>query len=284
MTIDLAVAIFVSIGLLWGLWRGMIRQLAALVGWISASLAVWFGAPPLARSLEPFLGGAYSLRWALSALVLGIVARVGGELLFSLVARGFFDRLLSKRTREGELESGRTRREVWDRLFGSVLGAAKAMIVVWVVLSFAAILIAGLREFGVQPPVANARTYEFARQHNAVLLLFSPRVEKLVVALRDLPASSGERPEEGEVGDGEGEQIHPTSALERLADDPNVAKVVEEPGLLESLRKGDLSALLDSESVRNLMSQPGALERLGAAFDEVLGAAGGMTNALRGGA
>lgn len=274
MTVDLAVVLLVTIGLLWGLWRGFIQQVATLVGWAAASLAVWFGASPLARAAEPFIGGVWVARWVLAALVVGIVVRIAAEMGFSMLARGTLDRLLSRRAWDGGRESGRPRRVVWDRLFGSVLGGAKAAALIWVVLSCAAILVAGLREFGVTPTVRNARAYEFAQRHNAVLLLFSPRVEKLFVALRDVPRQRAE-----EKDGAAGSEARP--ALERLAKDPNVAKVLRDSKLVESAKKGDLSALADSDALRAFLAQPDALEKLGAAFDEVLETAGGMKTVLR---
>lgn len=268
MTIDLAVALLVSIGLLWGLWRGFIQQVAALVGWAAAALAVWFGASPLARTLEPFIGGAYAARWVLAAVVLGILVRIAAEMVFSLSAKGFLDRLLSKKTHDGGRESGRSRRVVWDRFIGSLMGGAKALALIWLVLSCAAILVAGLREFGVTPTVRNARSYEFAQQHNAVLLLLSPRVEKLFAAIRELPRA---------VKDG----AEAPPALVQLAKDPNVTKVVRDASLVESAKKGDLSAFSNSDALRAFLAQPDALEKLGAAFDEVLDAAGSMKTALQ---
>jgi membrane protein required for colicin V production len=127
--LDIAVLGVLLLSLAWGVWRGLVRELFAVLGWVIAFLAANLLAGPLAaqapamiRSPEFRLMAAYV---AVFVGVLFVTALVG--LLLSKIVNAI-----------GLL--------VFDRVLGGVFGVARALLVV-----LAAALLAGLTAAPRQP-------------------------------------------------------------------------------------------------------------------------------------
>lgn len=116
----LALIAFVSIG--FGLWRGLIRTVFALAGWVIALVAV--------PSLGPIAADSMSLNdnaWV-AYVVVFLVALIGTRMLGGLLARG---------AKSAGLAGA-------DRLLGGALGVARALLILAVMV--VAAKVGGLNE------------------------------------------------------------------------------------------------------------------------------------------
>jgi membrane protein required for colicin V production len=172
LTVDLAVLALLVLLSVAGALTGALRQgltlAAALLGWLAARHL----AAPVGRGLARTLPEAAARPVAAVLLFLGtyaLVSIVGGLVLRSRAAAGAV-------------------RSPADRALGALLGGAKATLVVWVLLSAAALAggPVGPRSFRVDP-----RTSDFAavaRDHN-LLARVDPRrakdLERVLRAIRD---------------------------------------------------------------------------------------------------
>ncbi|HEX2565929.1 MAG TPA: CvpA family protein [Burkholderiales bacterium] len=120
--LDYAVLGVVGLSILWGVWRGLVRELISLAGWVIAFLAANLFAGPLAERL-PQGAGTAELR-LLGAFI--------GIFIASLVVSTLLALLLSKLAKAAGLGG-------LDRALGGFFGLARGVLVV---IAFA--LVAGL--------------------------------------------------------------------------------------------------------------------------------------------
>lgn len=127
--LDYAVLGVMGISILWGVWRGLVREVISLAGWVIAFLAANLFAGPMGEVMPSAIPGP-ELR-----LVAAFVAIfIGSLILTSLVGR-----ILSGLARAAGLGG-------LDRALGGMFGIARGLIVA---VAFA--LVAGLTELPLRP-------------------------------------------------------------------------------------------------------------------------------------
>jgi membrane protein required for colicin V production len=127
--IDYAAFVVIAISIAWGAWRGLVREVVSLAGWIIAFLAANLLAGPAGEALPESLGGP-ELRVLLAFIGIFVVTLA----LATLMAL-----LLSKILKAAGLAS-------LDRTLGAVFGVARGLLIV---LAFG--LIAGLTRLPGEP-------------------------------------------------------------------------------------------------------------------------------------
>ncbi len=112
-TLDWTLLAVVLISTLWGLWRGLVRELVSLAGWILAIVLAVLYAQPLGRLL-PFLRDWPEAQTAVAALLIGVLTVFAASLI------GFIaHKLLASVKLSGA-----------DRALGALFGLARALLVV----------------------------------------------------------------------------------------------------------------------------------------------------------
>ncbi len=127
MLFDLICAGFLLLLALWGAFRGLIRQIFSLLGFVGGLLIARFFAAPFAAELGPQLG----LSPAIATIGFSIALFFSVEVLAALLGNFLADHL------------GAILKSL-DRLGGAALGALKGALVVWAIASLAALLYAHL--------------------------------------------------------------------------------------------------------------------------------------------
>jgi membrane protein required for colicin V production len=127
--LDYAVLGVVGLSVLWGVWRGLVRELISLAGWVIAFLAANLFAGPLAERLPQ----------AIPSPELRLLAAFIGIFLVSLVLSTLLALLLSKLARAAGLGG-------LDRALGGLFGLARGVLVA---IAFA--LVAGLTSLPQKP-------------------------------------------------------------------------------------------------------------------------------------
>jgi membrane protein required for colicin V production len=127
--LDYGVVAVVAVSLIWGAWRGVVREIISILGWIIAFLAANLFAGPLGETMPEAIPSP-ELRVLVAFLVV-FVAALAVATLLGLV--------LSKIVHAIGLGS-------LDRTLGSLFGIARGALIV---LAFA--LLAGLTELPRQP-------------------------------------------------------------------------------------------------------------------------------------
>jgi membrane protein required for colicin V production len=127
--LDYAVLGVIGLSVGWGVWRGLVRELISLAGWVIAFLAANLFAGPLAERLPQATGSA-ELRLIVAFVGIFILSLVLTTLLALLLSR------LAKAAGLGGL----------DRVLGGLFGLARGVLVV---VAFA--LVAGLTPLPQKP-------------------------------------------------------------------------------------------------------------------------------------
>jgi membrane protein required for colicin V production len=126
---DYGVLIVVGLSVMLGAWRGLMREMLSLAGWVLAALlAMWF-AHDVARALPASLA-PIQVRMVVAAVVIFIVV---------LLAAGFGGIMLAKLFRAAGLG-------VTDRALGGVFGFARGALI-----TFAVVLVAGFTTLPKEP-------------------------------------------------------------------------------------------------------------------------------------
>jgi membrane protein required for colicin V production len=141
--VDYAVFGVTAVSILWGIWRGLVREVISLAGWVIAFLAANLFAGPLAGALpESMLHGA-----ELRLLIAYAAIFVASLMVTSLAAL-----LLSNLVRAVGLGA-------LDRMLGALFGLARAAVIV-----VAAALAAGLTALPRQPAWAQSQSGKYLAQ------------------------------------------------------------------------------------------------------------------------
>ncbi len=127
--LDYAVLGVVAVSVLWGAWRGLVRELISLAGWVIAFLAANLFAGPLAERLPG----------ALRTPELRLLAAYVAIFIASLVVTTLLGFLLSKLAKAAGLGG-------LDRALGALFGLARGALIV---VAFA--LVAGLTSLPKKP-------------------------------------------------------------------------------------------------------------------------------------
>jgi membrane protein required for colicin V production len=126
---DLLCAGLVALLAIWGLWRGMIRQIFGILGFVAGIVLAHACAEPLGASFARDLGLPLAVTTACAALAIfvaaEITAKIAGSLLAHLFKGGFTGAV--------------------DRLGGFLLGFVKGILVAWAFASIVSILRPQLR-------------------------------------------------------------------------------------------------------------------------------------------
>ena len=120
--LDYAVLGVIAVSVLWGLWRGLVREVISIAGWVLAFVAANLFAVPLAEVLPR----------AIPTPELRLLSAFMGVFIAALVVATLCGRLLSKLAKAAGLGG-------LDRVLGSFFGLARGLLIV---LAFA--LVAGL--------------------------------------------------------------------------------------------------------------------------------------------
>jgi membrane protein required for colicin V production len=127
--LDYAVLGVFGVSIVWGAWRGLVRELIAILGWVIAFLAANLFAGPLGEAMPQ----------AIPTPELRVAAAFVAVFVAALVLAGLLGLLLSKIVKAVGLGG-------LDRLLGALFGAARGVLLV-----LAAALLAGLTSAPRQP-------------------------------------------------------------------------------------------------------------------------------------
>lgn len=127
--LDYAVLGVMGISVAWGVWRGLVREVLSLAGWVIGFLAANLFAAPLAETLPS----------SISPSELRVLVAFVGVFVLSLALTSLAALLLSKMIRAVGLGG-------LDRTLGGLFGVARAVVIV---LAFA--LLAGLTRLPLDP-------------------------------------------------------------------------------------------------------------------------------------
>ncbi|MEX2132254.1 MAG: CvpA family protein [Pseudohongiellaceae bacterium] len=116
---DIAILSIVAVSFLFGLWRGLVKEVLSLLTWIAALLVARIYSEPLAPTLSGLLEGE-TTRYVAAFAILFIVTMMLGTLL-----NHFIGKLLTI-----------TGLKFTDRLLGGVFGIARGVIIVLLVMFF----------------------------------------------------------------------------------------------------------------------------------------------------
>jgi membrane protein required for colicin V production len=127
--LDYAVIGVMAVSIVWGVWRGLVREVISLAGWVIAFLAANLFAGPLSETLSAWI----------SRPELRLLAAYVGVFIFALLVTKLFGLVLSKLVQAVGLGA-------MDRFFGGLFGLARGALIV---LAFS--LLAGLTALPTLP-------------------------------------------------------------------------------------------------------------------------------------
>jgi membrane protein required for colicin V production len=219
--VDLAVLALLLLFAVAGAFSGALRQLVQL----AAVVAGWLAARHGSARAAGLLFGEKPLPWQRAAAAAGVFLAV-----FALVALA--GRALARLAQGPEGRPGPL-----DRLLGAAVGAAKAGLLAWVLLSALALAGGPLALGPLRVDPAGSRAAALAARHNLLEAAdpeLARRLRKLLEATRD-PAAR-ER------------LLREDPGLRRLLDDPRVRRLLER-------HRGDPDAALEDPEVRGLLER-----------------------------
>ncbi len=226
--LDLVVLFLLAVGLFRGAWVGGRTQLVSAASWGVGLVSAWFGAGPLAQSVEGALAVPYAASWVVSAIIVAGVA-------------GFVTRFVA----EFALGEAKAKVSAVDRALGALWGGAKWGLVLWLGLSTVTLFDGPLRRFKV--PVEDSTAYRLGHDRNVWRMAFGRRIERLEQALRKLGPGAAE--------------VSGDAVVDEVRTDPRFV-ALGRGGLREALAGGDLSKLLHSDEAMSLLSDGDFLEKV----------------------
>lgn len=238
MTLDLVVVVLVLASAFLGSLSGAAKQIAHLVSMVAA----YFLGRPLGELVAPSLAESFGLAPGVAS-VLGAMA---GFIAILLVTRLALTQIL-KRVMSGKDEQDRTT----DRALGFVLGGAKTLALIYLVLSAITFVESHVKMGSTRLKVTpkDSWTAGFARQHNLFSLAKIPAVDSLVKLTRA-------------AGDPEtARKLERSPAFQKLEKDPRVQELLKDPEIKKALQRGDTQALISHPKLLELASDPKILEQ-----------------------
>jgi len=242
VVIDLVILGVVLLFAVLGALSGAARQVANLVALGTAYFA--------ARHLGPLV--APRLAEAMDApLLAGVIVGSLGVFLVVLLSVRYALTELLRWLLGARAEEGRG----VDQFLGFLLGALKAGLVIYVLLSALTfveqnVAVAG-RKLGVSP--RDSAVVVLARRYNLFQLTQFAPVHDLV---RVMEATADPQ---------RAARLARTPAFRALRKDPRVQRALEDPRLRAAVERGDVQALLRDDRVLQLIQDPTIADRLGAA-------------------
>jgi uncharacterized membrane protein required for colicin V production len=161
---DLFCLVLVLAFAIWGAFRGLLRQIFGLIGFV--------GGIVLARLLAPSFGNAFAkdlgLPEAVATAAMAIALFIAAEILAKLLGRFLHKRMTGGFTRAVE------------RGGGSLVGSAKGLLVAWAFASIVALLRPHLQHLETETSVAkldfgHSHVLNVAREVNLITELRGPR-------------------------------------------------------------------------------------------------------------
>lgn len=243
MSIDLLILGVILFAAILGALAGAARQVANF-----AALFVAFGcAKPLGTLFGPQLAPAIHQSQGVAI----VAATIFFFIVVLITVRYAVTRILRKLLAGKEDEDRGA-----DRMLGFVLGATKAGLIAWVMVSGLVFVeehvsVAG-RSLGISPKDSVA--FGFARHYNVFELTQFGGVHELVQVAQALQQPGGP------------EKLKKNAAYRALLRDPRFQQVFADKSLRHALASGDTLALLHSNDVMKLIRDPTARENLSASL------------------
>jgi membrane protein required for colicin V production len=160
---DLLCAGLVALLALWGLWRGMVRQIFGVIGFVAGIVLSRMFAQAFGEAFGKDLGLPVAVATAAAAIAIFIAVEVAAKIAGSLLAHLF----------KGGITGA------VDRLGGLILGFAKGLLTAWAVASVVALLRPHLRGVERDTPAAkldlsHSHAIEAATDTNLITELRKP--------------------------------------------------------------------------------------------------------------
>lgn len=237
MGLDVAIVCVLVLFAVFGAMSGAARQIANVLALVLAYLA----AGPVARQISPALarqfGGSEFMATAVGTLLVFIAVWILGRLM---LGEGL----------ERLIEGDRGEQADVNRAFGAVLGAVKAAIVVWVLLS--ALTFAErhvhLGNKRIDLPARDSTALAITRKYNLFDLTPDRPTHELA------PRRYADDP-----------------AWQKLRTDPRFREVFKDPKVRRAFESGDYRAFVESDAVKRLLKDPALaahLEKIERAADQ----------------
>ncbi|MEQ1918968.1 MAG: CvpA family protein [Elusimicrobiota bacterium] len=227
MTLDLWIVAALGLFAAIGYYTGAIQQLSHLIGIVAAFLC----AKPLAAALAPVLAERMGWPPSLTGIGLSAVSMPILLIIATLLSRGILNAIIPGDQRNKP-----------DRIAGIFLGAGKAGVIVWAMLS----VVIGFEKSKAVPDmvkdalsVSSAAAY--TREHGLFAAASPSALEKLqaLAALRDDPEQA-----------------------KALLENPALKSLFSDPAVKQALEKGDASALLENPRLKKLLEDPELAKKL----------------------
>lgn len=228
MTLDLWILAALGIFALIGFFTGAIQQFSHWIGIVAAYLC----AKPVAALLAPALAKRMGWPPALTAVGLSAVSMPLVLIVVTLIARAIINAIVPGK-----------QRNMPDRVTGIFLGAGKAAVIVWALLSAVLAFERPLAKHlsGAEAALKSSSAAAFTRKHG----LFDPASPavldkfRAVAAMRDDPRMA-----------------------QALLKDPALKSMLNDPALKQALEKGDASALLNNPQIRKFLADPELVKKI----------------------
>lgn len=220
-TLDLGILAALGLFAAIGYYTGAIQQLSHWIGIVAAFLC----AKPLAAALAPVLAERMGWPSSLTAVGLSAVSMPLILLAATLLSRGLLNAIIPGDQRNKP-----------DRIAGVFLGAGKAGVIVWAVLS---VVIGFEKSKAVPEAVKDALSVStaaaYTREHG-LFAAVSPSAQEQFGAL----AAMRDDPEQAKA----------------MLQNPALKSLLGDPAMKRALEKGDASALLENPQLKKLLENP----------------------------
>lgn len=242
--LDWAVAVVVSLGALVGLWKGAVRQIVGFVASLAAVLVPWAFTGAVARALQKPLDVPYPAAFLFCGLALSLIAYVVTRLVWNAVLSRIVRRA-DARDNEG---GGAILPSSFDRLAGTVLGAGKSAVSMWIVVSLIALVVAALGNRGVSTgSLGRSELVKLSTKHNAIGYALEGRVQKVAAALKEQKAQKAPEAQK---------------ALDELMQDDRFQRIAGDRSLRTALADGDVLALVRSPELLSMVNDGEAMKKV----------------------
>lgn len=237
MNLDLlCLGLLVFFGLL-GLVSGAAQQLAHLGGVVAG----WLLSRPIGAAVGPFAARQMGFPTVVGVVGTAVLAFFAVYTITHVVVRFAVKRTIGEHARGAA-----------DRIGGFFIGAAKASVIVWLIVSGMVLVHKALGQTGrtFLLDLRGSLVADLARRHNLLGMAGIPGLDaltRLVGAARD-PASA------------KGLQADP--AFQALAKDPRIQAIANDERLTRALQEGNVAEVLNSTKVLEMINDPGTLQRL----------------------